>query len=110
VDHGYRRNNCTLYFDITQPNADAIEVATPLTYYPYYIAKDVETGQRFDIMKGNKGTSIIYVPAEYSGTIKFYLPEAKKWLAGDIVSVLALAGLIVLIVSLSRKRKGYSID
>ncbi len=104
VDRGYRRNNCTLYFDIVQPNADAIEVATPLTYYPYYVAKDVSTGQRFDIMKGNKGTAIIYVPAEYSGTIKFYLPEAKKWLAGDIVSVLALAGLIALIVILAKKR------
>ena len=104
VDRGYQRNNCTLYFDIETPNADAIEVATPLTYYPYYVAKDVTTGQRFDIMKGNKGTAIIYVPAEYSGTIKFYLPEAKKWFAGDLVSVLALAGLIAIIVILAKKR------
>ncbi len=106
VDRPYRRNNCTLYFEILKPSADAIEVATPLTYYPYYVAKDVSTGQRFDIMKGNAGTAIIYVPAEYMGTIEFYLPEAKKWIAGDFISVLTTIGLVVLIVILCKKMRG----
>lgn len=108
VDRPYSRNNMTLFFDIKEASLEPVEVATPLTYYPYYVAKDTATGQKMDIVKGNAGTAIIYVPANYTGTIKFYLPEAKKWIAGDIVSLLALCALIALLVLRFRKVPNYA--
>ena len=105
VDKPYHRNNLTLYFEILTPMGDSTEVATPLTYYPYYVAKDVSTGQHFDIMKGAAGTAIIYVPENYMGTIEMYLPEQKKWILGDLVSLFTLIGMVVFVIVKERKRK-----
>ena len=105
VDKPYHRNNLTLYFEILTPMGDSTEVATPLTYYPYYVAKDVSTGQHFDIMKGAAGTAIIYVPENYMGTIEMYLPEQKKWILGDLVSLFTLIGMVVFVIVKQRKRK-----
>jgi len=45
------------------------------------------------------------VPGGYSGTIKFYVPEAKKWLLGDLVSLFTIIGLIVFGLVSSEKKK-----
>ena len=93
VDHPYYGKNCTLIFDLNEMKAEAYELATPMTYYPYYVAEDVETGSRFPIFKGEKGTAIIYVPENYAGTVKMYVPEMGRWILGDVISLVALVGL-----------------
>ncbi len=105
VPNAYTRSGTTLRFTVSEPAAEAWELATPMAYYPYYIAMDEQTKETFFTAKGEAGTAIIYVPGGYSGTIKFYVPEAKKWLLGDLVSLFTIIGLIVFGLVSSKKKK-----
>ena len=107
VDHEYYRKNCTLIFDLNEMKAEAYELATPMTYYPYYVAEDVETGSRLPVFKGEKGTAIIYVPENYAGTVKMYVPEMGRWILGDVISLVIVLGLgaALCVYILKRKKK-----
>ena len=98
VDHDYSKSGSVLTFTIDEAKPEAWELATPMTFYPYYVAKDINTGEQLYTAKGSMGTAVIFVPGGYSGTIKFYVPEAKKWILGDVVSLLTLIGMIVFCV------------
>lgn len=105
VPNTYERNGTNLTFKIDTPAVEDWELATPMAYYPYYVARDVNSGKTFYTAKGEYGTALIFVPAGYTGTIKFYVPEAKKWLLGDAVSLLTLMGILIWgIVSISKKK------
>ena len=91
----YTKNGSTLTFEIKEANPEAWELETPMTFYPYYIAKDMESGEILYTAKSYAGTAVIFVPGGYSGTIKFYVPESKKWLLGDLISLVTLVGICV---------------
>lgn len=105
VDHAYVRNGTTLTFSVEEPSAEAWELETPMAFYPYYVAKDTVSGEQFYTAKGEMGTAIIYVPGGYQGKIQFYVPEAKKWLLGDLVSLCTLIGIIAFGVISCNKKK-----
>ena len=93
VPNDYTKKGSTLTIPVTEAYPESWELATPMTYYPYYVAKDVSSGERFETAKSPAGTAVIFIPGGYSGTVKFYVPEAKKWILGDILSLMTLLGI-----------------
>ena len=76
----------------------------PLLLYRGYEAYDTETGEQFAMTRTDSGMTAIVLPAGYVGTLEMRFREPWYWRAAEVLSLLALAG-IVLCVRYERKRK-----
>lgn len=81
------------------------KVTFPLFAYKYYQCKDMETGERFPIVRGDNNRIEVELPDHYQGTLKVCFVEPWHWRAAEIVSLLTLIWIIVCACR-SRKHQG----
>lgn len=79
-------------------------VEAPLNYYPYYHVTD-ENGNELATDITELLRLRITLPEASSGTVTIHFEIPAIWRAGDIISLLTLAGLAALAVLSCRKRK-----
>ena len=79
-------------------------VELPILYYKGYVAKDVDTGQRFEVVSGENSVVRVKLPANYSGTISVYFGSLWYWRVAEFISLLTFCG-IVIVVSRCRPAK-----
>ena len=72
-------------------------VIFPLFAYKYYQCMDVQTGERFPVMRGSNNRIEVELPDNYQGTLKVCFVEPWYWRAAEIVSLITLVWLIVYI-------------
>lgn len=85
-------------------------VIFPLFAYKYYQCKDVESGERFPIMRGDNNRIEVELPDHYQGTLKVCFVEPWHWRAAEIVSLFTLIGIIVYVCRNRRHRVGFDMD
>lgn len=89
---------------VTCQSTDGGTVTVPILYYPYYTATD-ETGTALAVSQDPVSKLVqVQIPAGYSGTLQVRFVEPWFWRASEAVSLLTLAGLVVL--GLYRRRTG----
>ncbi len=79
----------------------------PLLYYPWYVAKDVTTGEKIDIVKGENNVAFLELPEGYSGAVKVSFEEPMAWKVGNVISLVTLISLMVC-VYIDRRKKAQS--
>ena len=87
-----------------EPVEDKTDYRLPLLYYPWYEAKDVSTGEKINIVKGENNVAFLELPEDYSGAIKVSFEEPVVWRVGTVVSIITLISLMVC-VYIGRRKK-----
>lgn len=88
-DEDYSVRDSEITYNIVNEGEEEMPVDTPFVFYPWYVAKDSESGERFAMSMTENGTVRFEVPPYYSGSVKVSVPESKKWIAFDALSVLS---------------------
>ena len=88
----YSRNENRFDINVAAAGENA-SVSLPLYYYPGYTAWS-DTGELFDVERGDNNRIRILVPEGYSGGIKFRYRERKLWRLCEIISAIGLIGLV----------------
>ena len=73
--------------------------------YKGYHAKDVATGEKFLITKGENGHVRAILPAGYQGTVRVWYSGMWYWRVAEAVSLLFWVAVIVGRVAAARKVK-----
>ena len=89
VDNPYTKEKDALVFNIDNQTGADMRINTPYTYYSFYNAK-TDSGENLLTGISDYGTLYFVAPADFFGTVKVRVPEQKKWLAGDIVSIISV--------------------
>ena len=76
----------------------------PLLYYPWYEAKDIQTGERLTLVKGNNNIAVLEMPEGYSGTVSVGFSEPLLWKICTAVSALSGILFMICVVSLRNKK------
>ena len=69
-------------------------VTFPLFAYKYYQCMDIQTGEKFSIMRGGNNRIQVELPDNYQGTLKVCFVEPWYWRAAEIVSLFTLIWII----------------
>ena len=67
-----------------------MNIELPVFYYPDYQCKDINTGEKLAIAKGNNNDIDITIPAEYQGTLKISFKEPILWRGAEFVSIIMI--------------------
>ncbi len=91
----------------TVANTSEVEdvVELPIFMYEGYRARDIATGQTFEIYAGSNKYMAVKIPGNYNGTFEVKFVEPVLWRISEALSVLTLLTLIVLGI-LKRKNEG----
>ena len=89
---------------VIEPFGDKTDYRLPLLYYPWYVAKDVTTGEKIDIVKGENNVAFLELPEGYSGAVKVSFEEPMAWKVGNVISLVTLISLMVC-VYIDRRKK-----
>lgn len=66
----------------------------PAFYYPGYVAKDLQ-GKQYQVTRSEDNNRIhVELPADFDGVLEVFYKEPTLFLLGDVISVLAVIGLI----------------
>lgn len=66
----------------------------PAFYYPGYVAKDLQ-GKQYQVTRSEDNNRIrVELPADFNGVLEVFYKEPTLFLLGDVISVLAVIGLI----------------
>lgn len=71
-------------------------VDVPLLHYKGYVAEDVETGERLEVVNNGTGSVRVMVPQGYRGRLEVRFQEPWYWRAAELVSLATLAVLLVM--------------
>lgn len=69
-------------------------IITPLLYYPYYYAQDMESGAKFPVSIGANNLLQFELPAGFQGAVKVFYQEPWLWRFAETVSLLSLVGIV----------------
>ena len=106
----YTKENDKLIYCIDNETGNKVKIYTPYTFYSFYVAV-TDDNEKLATGISEYGTLYFVVPADYFGTVKVYVPEMKKWVAGDIVTTISLlAFLIMLLKPITIKQKKMKLD
>lgn len=89
---------------VIEPFGDKTDYRLPLLYYPWYVAKDVTTGKKIDIVKGENNVAFLELPEGYSGAVKVSFEEPMAWKVGNVISLVTLISLMVCVYIDQRKK------
>lgn len=73
-------------------------VELPILYYKGYVAEDMDTGQRFEVVSGDNSVVRVILPANYSGRIQVYFGSLWYWRVAEVISLLTLLGIMILLL------------
>lgn len=106
----YTKENDKLVYQIDNESGNDIKIYTPYTFYSFYLAVN-DDNEKLATGISEYGTLYFVVPEDYFGTVKVYVPEMKKWVAGDIVTMISLlAFLVMLLKPITIKQKKMKLD
>lgn len=71
-------------------------VDVPLLHYKGYVAEDMETGERLEVVNNGTGSVRVMVPQGYRGRLEVRFQEPWYWRAAELVSLATLAVLLVM--------------
>ncbi|WP_455615418.1 hypothetical protein [Eisenbergiella sp.] len=86
-------NNFTL--ELKNTTAGEAKIQVPLLYYKGYIAKDVNTGLKMTMVKGENNRGEIIVPGGYCGLIMVSFVEPWYWRIAEVITFIFLAGILI---------------
>lgn len=98
----YTKENDALIYNIDNQTGSDIKIYTPYTFYSFYIAK-TDNNEKLGIGISEYGTLYFVAPADFFGTVKVYMPEQKRWIAGDIISIVSIIILVLFAISCKSK-------
>lgn len=75
----------------------------PLINYKGYIAYDVNSNEKLEIVNSENNTLNVKVPKHYSGTLKVEFSEPWYWRLAEIISLLTI--IIYLILCFADKKR-----
>ncbi len=87
-----------------EPVEDKTDYRLPLLYYPWYEAKDVSTGEKINIVKGENNVAFLELSEDYSGAVKVSFEEPIVWKVGNVMSIITLISLMVCLYIGRRKK------
>lgn len=96
VGPDYVKDKDALIYNIDNETGMTTMVYTPYTYYSFYNAVS-NNGEKLGTGISEYGTLYFVVPSDYFGTVKVYMPEMKKWIAGDIISIISVIAFVFVI-------------
>lgn len=76
----------------------------PLLAYGHYKCMDLETGEILTVERGSNDRIRVNLPAGYRGSVKVFFQTPWQWRAAEVVSLLALAALILYVVRMRRTK------
>lgn len=82
-----------------------ISLDVPVLYYKGYAARDVDTGQRLDVLPAGNMRVRVMVPAGYRGTFDVRFESPWYWRAGEVISCMTAILLILFWVKNKRGQK-----
>lgn len=91
----YRKAEGGLTVDCANTSNAESPVRLTLLYYRGYTAVDVATGQRVPVVCGKNDSATLLLPAGYDGTLRVRFQEPWYWRAGELLTLAALAGLLL---------------
>ncbi len=97
VGPDYAKDRDALIYNIDNETGTDMKVYTPYTYYSFYKAVS-DNGENLGIGISEYGTLYFVAPADFFGTVKVYVPEQKRWLAGDALSIVSVVILVLLAI------------
>lgn len=77
---------------------DRSYVDCSLLYYSGYTAGDVVTGEELVTEAGENGLVRVWLPAGYEGRVRVRYQEMWYWRLAELVSLLGVAGMLILLV------------
>ena len=80
------------------------EYRLPLLYYPWYVAKDTNTGEVIEIIKGENNIAFLDIPVGYSGTVEVTFEEPMLWKVANVISLATFISLLIYFF-IKRRRK-----
>lgn len=105
ADKDYEKEGGRYYYTVDNVSESPMEINTHLAYYPYYVARDTYTKERVDAYSNKYGCLAFSVPGGYAGEVCVSVPESKKWLLGDFISLITAAVLIFAVINELRRKK-----
>ena len=91
----YTKDKDALIYNIDNETGADLKVYTPLTFYSFYVAL-TDNNEKLGIGISEYGTLYFIAPADYFGKVRVYVPEMKKWLAGDVISIISIAVIVIM--------------
>ena len=92
IDYSYKKYLDTVISCKSDQNGAYIEI--PVFYYPGYTASDRE-GREYQVSRSENNNRIrVELPNGFDGTIEVYYREPFSWRVCEVISLLALAGLL----------------
>ena len=76
----------------------------PLLYYPWYEAKDAQTGEKLSVVKGDNNVAALDMPEGYSGTVIVSFAEPLLWKICTCISALSAILFILYVVCVPNKK------
>ena len=105
IEHFEKENLNTVTTVTTAADPGDYYIDLPMLLYKGYHAKDVATGEKFLITKGENGHVRAILPAGYQGTVRVWYSGMWYWRVAEAVSLLFWVAVIVGSVVAARKVK-----
>ncbi len=99
-------NSYTVTCETTQ---EAI-LEVPLFYYSDYRCFDIDTGDEYEVVKGENNIVCVNLPENYEGTVRIRFKEPWLWRASEVVSLLTFILFIVIFIKSIDKKRENSYD
>lgn len=101
-----------LDYEITAKNLSGEQqtILLPLLFYKGYNSQDLYTGEGLETASGDNGRVEVSIPANYEGTLTVGFSEPWYWRVAEIISLIALAGIILYIRKNRRNCDGHSCE
>lgn len=94
VENFEKENLDTLTTVTTTAGSGEYYIDLPMLLYKGYHAKDVTTGEKFQITRGENGHVRAILPAGYQGTVKVWYSGMWYWRVAEVVSLLFWGAVI----------------
>ncbi|MEE1239455.1 MAG: hypothetical protein UHO61_05980 [Acutalibacteraceae bacterium] len=97
-------------FEITCNNSsdEGKILQLPLINYKGYIAYDVNSKEKLEILNSENNTLNVKVPKHYSGTLKVEFSEPWYWRLAEIISLLTIIIYLALCVTNNRRKAKFN--
>ena len=105
ADLNFRKEGNKYYYSVENSLETPLEINTHINYYPFYLVKDMTTGEKYEPYANEYGCLAFVVPENYESDFCVSLPESKKWLLGDFISLITAVALVFAIVNEFRRKR-----
>ncbi len=98
----YEKSGVQIEMTCTNTSEAEEIVVLPLTAYPYYVAKDADSGEKLTLEATDQQALALVLPSSYYGTIKIEYEEPWYWTAASVASILMAIIMIGMYIKAGR--------